>query len=653
MIELYVNNELLDIDTDTDFSMSFQVKDFATLNFCDGDFSYEFELPATIKNLRLTNRSNTINAQPYSEIPCVLKSGTIRKEGFLQVTGFADRISVNFFSGNSNWIAKLGEKKLSDLDLSFWDHLYTGAVVRNSFTQTEGYVYLLCDSDGLSDISTVLDVISHTDLMPGIYVHTVVTRIFNELGYKIAGGFLDSPDYKRLVLPYVKLDFCNSGQYYKDRSLKVGRLTDYVANTIQTIPWTAITRPYWEGEFFYSTSYYQPTDTHTVDVVAYINVTARTGAGAKKIDIMLNAGSIATVAVIASTSYTLTVTGQQVISGDQIYIRLTNVAGEDMTIDTTSYFHVTTPPAIQSGDFVAMSEMMPDLLQADLISYLLCSFGVVPSYNEYSKTITFEKFYSIKTSAADDWSEKYVNSYEFNFFEYVSNYSKVNRLLYQELDDAENLWMAGHITLLSAYFGNWLTSYQSRNNKLFGEGKFSIVNDFISGTNDIYEAPFAPSWWDQVTVSAKNAWLMRYVRDDIPRIALCIAACDHLYFNDFGAITVSGTACHTFAYPYFTKYMIGTALDNVLLNLSYSEVTWPGAGGINLIDRYWRDFVEILQDPKILRAKIKLTETDILNLDFLKPKYIKGENITGYYFLNKISDYRFNNEPVECELIKI
>ena len=138
-MEVIVNNESLDLSENP--VMSFQVADISQLDERQGDFSYEFDIPATNKNRRLLKRSHTIFGFPYQYIEAWIKTSADVKKGFIQVTEFNGRFKANFFSGNANWIALIGDKLLSDLNLSVWDHTYDEATVKGSFSNTEGYIY--------------------------------------------------------------------------------------------------------------------------------------------------------------------------------------------------------------------------------------------------------------------------------------------------------------------------------------------------------------------------------------------------------------------------------------------------------------------------------------------------------------------------------
>lgn len=141
MVELLVDNEPLDLTEK--FLMSFQVADISDIERRQGDFTYEFDLPATQKNKRLLKRSHTIFGYPYQFIEAWIRSSADIKKGFIQVMEYNGAFKANFFSGNANWIALIGDKLLSDLNLSKWDHDYTRANVIDSFSHTEGYIYPL------------------------------------------------------------------------------------------------------------------------------------------------------------------------------------------------------------------------------------------------------------------------------------------------------------------------------------------------------------------------------------------------------------------------------------------------------------------------------------------------------------------------------
>ena len=55
-------------------------------------------------------------------------------------------------------------------------------------------------TSGIADLSTI----AHTDLYPAVFVSTIIERIFQTITHKVGGDLLSTPDYKRLILPFVK-----------------------------------------------------------------------------------------------------------------------------------------------------------------------------------------------------------------------------------------------------------------------------------------------------------------------------------------------------------------------------------------------------------------------------------------------------------------
>ena len=72
----------------------------------------------------------------------------------------------------------------------------------------------------------------------------------------------------------------------------------------------------------------------------------------------------------------------------------------------------------------------------------------------------------------------------------------------------------------------------------------------------------------------------------------------------------------------------------------------------NLFNVYYSPYMAEItdKDSRLLQCMLKLTDSDIFNLDFAKFKFIDG----GLYRLNKISDYAAGeNETTKCELLRV
>jgi len=72
-----------------------------------------------------------------------------------------------------------------------------------------------------------------------------------------------------------------------------------------------------------------------------------------------------------------------------------------------------------------------------------------------------------------------------------------------------------------------------------------------------------------------------------------------------------------------------------------------------LKDKYYPSLIESLNQAKIMKADFYLNATDISDLDFTIPIYLDVpiESINGYFYLNKIENYKGN--ITKCEIIRL
>jgi len=73
----------------------------------------------------------------------------------------------------------------------------------------------------------------------------------------------------------------------------------------------------------------------------------------------------------------------------------------------------------------------------------------------------------------------------------------------------------------------------------------------------------------------------------------------------------------------------------------------------DLKNAHYTALIESLNQAKVLKADFNLNATDINNLDFTIPIYldVPSESINGYFYLNKIENYKGN--ITKCEIIRL
>jgi len=756
MVQLIVSNEPLDMSEKP--SMSFQVQDIADIESRQGDYTYEFSVPDTQKNRRLLKRSHYIYGAPYQYIEAWFRTSSDVKKGFIQVAEYDGEFKVNFFAGNSNWISLIGEKLLSDLDLTRFNHIYSRANVVNSFSRTEGYIYpymkaesgfdrelyvgklgslntstsdwisfddlsgdfynqgkyeapfytadedysisvvLYLDVTAISGSTTIgiykrggginyqgldtqsvnstgqytfrwsgeleegisigsylliasgsitigtnsylaistsfvdLENINFRDLTPAMYVHSVVKTIFQEIGFKMTGSFLQNADYNRMIIPFSGSTFGISDAVAIDKSIFVGLTGTFQANSPEeAIFWSDFSSPYYINTVsLFPNPSYQADGDYSVDIE--VNLVVEDSGGSADIEIRKNGTDI--LSELATDGlHTVSTT---VTSGDTITVYITTGTYLDLGVNT--YFKVTGINNIVENTEVIASGLLPDMKQIDLIKYLFVTFGIIPEVDDFSNTIKMTEFRQVRQNATEDWSQKYLSEYELDFYDFSSNYNRLNNFNYKSYDDDRRM-----------------ENYLSRNKRAYGDGFIELENIFLMGEGTLFENEFVATWFDEITVLEESAHICNFVRDKEPRILFVVPNALVADFASFTEINIDDEAyaVTNIAWAYFTKHKLGTDLDNFTTNLAYTMPTILNPNGFGMLSKYWDDYAGVLSRPKLLKATFRLTLKDIITLDYTKRKYIEAENITGYYFLNRIRSYDYDSNIAECELVLI
>lgn len=141
MIEIYIGSEKLDTFKDEDVNIKLSVQNIKDISKLFADYTQNFSVPASNSNNAVFK--HYYNADISGGFDASLrKSATILldkepfREGSIELlsvnlkNGVASSYEIVFFSAGVNLKDLFGEDQLNDLDLSAYDHNYTGANVR-------------------------------------------------------------------------------------------------------------------------------------------------------------------------------------------------------------------------------------------------------------------------------------------------------------------------------------------------------------------------------------------------------------------------------------------------------------------------------------------------------------------------------------------
>lgn len=141
MIEVYIGSERLDLFKDEDVNIKLSVQNIKDISKIFADYTQNFSVPASrtnnavFKHYYNADISGGFDASLRKSATLILDKEPFR-EGSIELlsvnmkNGIASSYEIVFFSAGVNLKDLFGEDELTDLDLSAYDHEYTGANVR-------------------------------------------------------------------------------------------------------------------------------------------------------------------------------------------------------------------------------------------------------------------------------------------------------------------------------------------------------------------------------------------------------------------------------------------------------------------------------------------------------------------------------------------
>lgn len=478
---LKVNGEFLDFDEDIDVDR--KVKLFEEIDSAAGDFSYSFIVPWTGKNIKALNipipdnRDKTVYQLNDSEL--VNDDGQTVNRGATRVEKSRQGIDIecSFFSGNSNWFAML-TGDMTSLRLSDYDVEQTASNIRDSWEQRSGIVWPILDAGGMSTRSYVD--FKTEDFIPCFYVKTLMFEAFQQSGIKIAGELLEDWTYNNMVI-------AANGRSQEE----INNRTSYVLKTstqsFPEVPPNVPIRltfdddtnyPYSDGS---QNNFSIALDRYTADVKmrlkinlaltlvepvstspAYISV-RRSGVNYILYTENVGAGGSGITVSFSKTLFINLEAGDYVdifISSDSLSGGFLQVTGGTIRFTPTYIYKAFGNSAV------------PKWTKQEFVNNILGLFNVIPSYDSYNKTVTLNLFEKLKAKDPIDISE-YAQVIETDYSEFISDYGKVNKFLYQETD----------IDNLNEYNISRFIKY--------GVGIIECSNDFIQESVEVLESDFA------------------------------------------------------------------------------------------------------------------------------------------------------------------
>ncbi len=369
---------------------------------------------------------------------------------------------------------------------------------------------------------------------------------------------------------------------------------------------------------------------------------------------------------------------------------------------------------VSNVGYVIPNVIVPDMTGVDLIKFLSVFFACVVTYDEYSKTIYINKIANFRKEDAEDWSEYFVSSItkwggtKNNFIQTsdgtedeIVAYNEQSLLRYgggniqtdfdeQEKRDLYTLpfsgsWDAPNQTALKFFmpsinfydveFGQQV-AYSAVVNAA-GISQFTCTfNEPIDVNKHVFYVVSASGFYSGFATAISAGTLTNpqlhipFVASDTGTITICtlskVDGPNRMLISYPGKNLTDANGPSSFD-SYVGISLIASSATGVLAWYDKPLITDPVSAPINIIkeslsldsirdynttvsERYYAPVKSMFNSP-VEEANFLLPVAVANKFDFRKYIYIKSEDLTGYFFLQKMYNYKDSVTEVKTDLL--
>lgn len=610
-LEVYINDSLVDLPPGAVVTTNYQANNIGDAVSRQADFSNNIDADYTNNNDKIFGFARFLGSGskiPYQKLKAKIVQNGVETlpNGSAILNSVNGKYNFTIYSGIFEPFTLLEAINLRDLDLSDFDYIWNLAGAAAIANTTEGAVYSAIQYGSLIDGDSDFDIrFQHHS----VYTHTLITKMFETIGFTIEGDILTDPRYLELTVPSGTPDFFHS-------SIEVSSPIDLNYNiTDSGIPVDFFTEDFdllgeWNGS----------------DV--FTNGITRTQGFRVKLEIKNLTGSI-TVRVTSSKDNAqeifvspdsngkasvnfLTDSGDYIIN-ETVSVELISInANETCTIRAGARFiNLATGPVFEDGAKIFINENLPELDCKTHLKNELQIFAITNTVNLFDGVVKFTTFNRILKNIAksQDWTDKLdlqkTQSFSFSF----GSYAQKNIASWNNDDNVPDG---------------------------LGQGFFLIENETLPATSELFDISYSASNSGTFLQGVTMAIIEKYTAlgvlefESDPRL---------LYVKDLSqAINfVDGSGNQV-----VNNMKVGYFKDpDEINNLGFDN---------NVLVQFYSGFITMLQNFEGAKPSLLLSQRDIEGLDLTIPVYFKQYG--AHFLINKIENY-INGASVPVELIRI
>lgn len=622
-LQIWYNDELLDLFPNTVFAQTFRSFDFTSFNTQFRSYTNNFSLPGTDNNNRIFGNINIEQSDDdtiYTQNSCrVIQNGVeVVNGGLAVVTGSRRGYTMYVISGLS-FFDTIGSEKLTDLDFT----TATGNGYNGSsnpiYTATTGRINPVMNY-GRFDGADLLEEI----YIPSFFYHSLIDSIVSDAGLTKSGTIFSDNKYLNTIIPFSRNKYAYAKDFI-DRRLVIVEKNSGQSISNANLPTTNITFPDViyegaEGWWNNATSDYTPVeaDASTGERICYIQVelTLDVTVTGGTVDIIVQNSSFPALATGIGTSSFTAITGANVASAlvnTSYNIRASSASGTPSVTVNSGRLTITpiNEPPYGSNSHMYYNLLLPDMSKKDFLKDFSIRFGQF--FKEVDRVLyckSIDEIISDKANAVD-WTTKRVR--DSDEYSYVpSGYAKNNYLRYNAIDfQVPEDFGQALFTISNQGLQDEKTLYSK-----FSSSKTDYTGDIYCAHVPVYDGTEA-SFMENFKLNPGLRVLM--VRDKS---------------TDEPTLTANGGAITG-----ISSYKVAYFHDrNQTYTCKYDES----------LDSYYPLYIGALQNYKLVTREYNLTEADIQNLDFFLPIFDRD----SYYVLSEVGPY-IPNKPCKVKMLKV
>jgi hypothetical protein len=669
MIELYLENNKVDINESFSTILTLAIDDIKDFGAKNSTFSKTILLPGTKNNNKLLGNIFSVNAanqyNPGGDNIGINFNAAIAANAII----FADNMQVfkgifrvleviiddgfieyecAVFGELGGFIAALGTKKLEDLDFGIADIAWTNTNIASSWDSIAGSgVYFPLIDYGV--VSTNKVDFDFKAFRPALYVKEYLTNIINTSGYTWDFPLLSTALFDRLVIPNNQKELTKNTSDALVATAKTKNYTSAAGNVEFNISNAGNFTITGSGSDFTYNSGTAFAGSIVLNVSGVIN--AISPSSDFTIQLRKNGTPISIVTyTLPGNNYNfnaiLNVASIALVNTDTLDVDLVGNFS-DLDIED-GYFNIisTTPTdvVINYGENIVINDTIPKgILQKDFFSSIVKMFNLY-IFEDYTtekkiKISPFVTFYEDATAV--DWSLKVDRSKPMR----IKPMSELNSRYYAYKYKSDNDFYA--------------ENYRKKYNENYGDYIYDSEYEFAKETTSV-EVIFASSvlykesGTDKVYPAIYKKSNENLKEDKIDSIIRILQAKKITSVTSW-ALKNGGTTLASYTAYGYAGHLNDPSTSSFDLNFGVpKEITFTTTSYTpnNLFNVYWSSYLAEItdKDSRLLTSTMKLSNRDIYNLDFSKLIWIDGV----LYRLNKIEDFNASKEDTcKVELVKI